>query len=513
MLKLTDLALRPDLQLGPMLVSPSRRLIEGPAGRANVEPLIMQVFLLLLDAGGKVVTRGELFEQCWGGVYVGDDSLNRAIARVRRTGSDVAPGLFEIGTIPRTGYRLTGQILDYLDHGVPAGAGMAETSSVSRRALVGGGVAAAAVLGGAGLWWANRPRADSRFDALMERGEQDADYGNPGTDSARYFREAVALRPRDARAQGMLAYTQALHAELGEGPGVDAALRESEGAARAALAIDRNEPNALLAVYMLQRSTLDLATSEDHLRAILARDPNDIFAMRQLWGLLQTAGRSRDALALVERALAIKPLAAANNFPKAQLLWILGRTAEADRVIDRAMQYWPDHWFVRGARFSIFAYTGRPRAALAMLDNEETRPQSFSSASVALWRVSLAALDQRSPASIAAARKANVEAAERDLKLSTQAICVLSTLGEVDSAFEIVDALFAVRAAADARLQSAANRGPVRSTAWRFAPWLFIPPTAPLRADPRFRSLCDGIGLTEYWANRGIRPDYQLGIV
>ena len=89
MLKLSDLALRPDLQLGPMLVSPSRRLVEGPGGHAHVEPLIMQVFLLLLDAGGKVVTRNELFDQCWGGVMVGDDSLNRAIAKVRRTGAQV----------------------------------------------------------------------------------------------------------------------------------------------------------------------------------------------------------------------------------------------------------------------------------------------------------------------------------------------------------------------------------------------------------------------------------------
>jgi DNA-binding winged helix-turn-helix (wHTH) protein len=115
MLKLSDLALRPDLQLGPMLVSPSRRLVEGPGGHAHVEPLIMQVFLLLLDAGGRVVTRTQLFDQCWGGVIVGDDSLNRAIAKVRRTGAQVAPGLFEIETIPRTGYRLTGEILQHFN--------------------------------------------------------------------------------------------------------------------------------------------------------------------------------------------------------------------------------------------------------------------------------------------------------------------------------------------------------------------------------------------------------------
>ena len=84
MLKLSDLARRSDVQIGPLLVSPSRRLVEGPEGRTHLEPLIMQVFLLLLDAEGKVVTRNELFDQCWGGVVVGDDSLNRAIARVRR---------------------------------------------------------------------------------------------------------------------------------------------------------------------------------------------------------------------------------------------------------------------------------------------------------------------------------------------------------------------------------------------------------------------------------------------
>src|SRR5690242_10463686 len=106
MLKLSDLALRPDIQIGPMLVSPSRRQIEGPGGHVHVEPLIMQVFLLLLDAEGRVVTRTELFDQCWGGVIVGDDSLNRAIAKVRRTATQVAPRLLEIETIPRTGYRL-----------------------------------------------------------------------------------------------------------------------------------------------------------------------------------------------------------------------------------------------------------------------------------------------------------------------------------------------------------------------------------------------------------------------
>lgn len=510
MSKLSDLAERSDLQLGPMLVSPSRRLVEGPAGRASLEPLIMQAFLLLLDARGKVVTRDELFDRVWGGVIVGDDSLNRAIAKVRRVGADVAPGLFEIETIPRTGYRLTGEIVRHLDAAAAPSGKPGATHSLSRRAVV-GGVAAAAALAGGGLW-AVRSRERREFEALMARGRETLLYGDPARPASPFFQKAAAMRPRDAAAQGLFAYALARRAEYGDAGEAGAALLDAERAARAALALDPKEPNARLALVGLERSMLDFATTEDRLRDILATDPDNTLAMRHLWSLLQSAGRSRDSLAMIERAIGVEPLAAANNFPRAQLLWILGRTAEADRMIDQAMQYWPEHRFVRFARFTILAFTGRPRAALAMLDKPETRPQQYTAEAVALWRVSLAALDQRTPATIEAARSANLEVAKRNPSLANQAFLVLSELGLVDEAFEVANGLFLYRQPVERRSPSAAKQSPIRSDGWRFAPWLFTPPGAAVRADPRFKALCDGIGLTEYWAKRGIKPDYQLGL-
>jgi hypothetical protein len=216
-------------------------------------------------------------------------------------------------------------------------------------------------------------------------------------------------------------------------------------------------------------------------------------------------GRSREALALVERSLAIKPLASGSHYPRAQLLWITGHAAEADRVIARAMQYWPTHRFVRFARFIIFAFTNRPRAALAMIEKPETAPQNYSPEAIALWRVSLSALDQRTAASIAAARRANLDAVEKDLRLTSQATLAMSALGEIDTAFEIANAFFAVGGPSESPRSA---KLPVKSTAWRFAPWLFTPPIAPMRADPRFQSLVDGIGLADYWKARKVRPDY-----
>ena len=108
MLKLTDLAERPDFSFGTLLVSPSRRFVVGPNGEAHLEPLVMQVFLRLLEAPGVVVTRNELFDECWGGIHVGDDSLNRVVAGVRRVLAETAADRFKLETIPRTGYRLIG---------------------------------------------------------------------------------------------------------------------------------------------------------------------------------------------------------------------------------------------------------------------------------------------------------------------------------------------------------------------------------------------------------------------
>ena len=161
----------------------------------------MKVFLLLLDAAGSVVTRNELFDQAWGGVFVGDDSLNRAIARVRKIASETAPGSFEIETIPRTGYHVTGDIVEHL--------GAAQTRDgdrpvLSRRTVVGAGVASLALAGGIGVWTISQKSATSRGTA--EAGGRALEYNDGSERPASLLRQAVAAQPDDARAQGLLAF-------------------------------------------------------------------------------------------------------------------------------------------------------------------------------------------------------------------------------------------------------------------------------------------------------------------
>jgi hypothetical protein len=92
--------------------------------------------------------------------------------------------------------------------------------------------------------------------------------------------------------------------------------------------------------------------------------------------------------------------------------------------------------------------------------------------------------------------------------LAYQAVLTLGGLNQVDEAFEVANNFLVYRSAGTKDAKPAGGRP--NSVAWRFTPWLFTPPVAPLRADPRFQALCDGTGLSAYWAKRGIRPDFML---
>lgn len=508
MLKLVDLANRPDFQAGALHVSPALRQVDGPGGRATLEPIVMKVFLLLLEARGSVVTRDELFANAWGGVFVGDDSLNRAIARVRKIAAETAPGLFEIETIPRTGYRVTGKVLEFLERKPSSEIdSLAVASHVSRRALLGSSVAAAAALGGAGLWWVQARRSDGDFERLMQEGNDALRLDQPA--SAHFFQQATAIEPRNAKAWGLLAYSLASGASR-TSTVTDETATAAERAGRKALQIDRNESNALLALTLIQSDALDWLGREERYRHILAIDPQNPRVMRGLGQLLHSVGRCRESLALVERALVLEPLAPDHWVRKALRLWILGRITEADFVIDRAMQFWPSHKFVRLGRLMIYAFTGRANAALAMVNDEARSPTFVTAAAVPVWRASLAALETRSPAAVAAARTANVEQSAGSPQIAAWAILTLSALGELDAAFDVANGFLLDRGSVIVRPRPDRKLPRINSAGWRNTYGLFTPPTRAMRLDPRFKGLCDGLGLTDYWRERGVGPDLFL---
>lgn len=507
MLKLVDLANRADFDAGPLRVSPSRRLIEGSAGSINVEPIVMKVFLLLLEARGNVVTRDELFGNAWGGVFVGDDSLNRAIARVRKIAAEVAPGLFTIETVPRTGYRMTGAILAAYDQRATSDA----PEAVSRRGLIIGGAAAAVAAGGVGAWWFGHEAPQRSFDALMAQGREAFHNGSAFEDATvasnnspkmiGLYRQAVTLDPGSARAWGLLAYFSASAANQSIGSDDAKLVSESQAAIRRALDLDAREPNARVAMYLLQGPMFDWATRDRQLRAILATDPTNLLAMLELMPLLQAAGLTHESWTWNERMLQQSPFLRPALVVRALKLWILGRVGESDNVINRVVDLWPDYAFGIYARFNIFALTGRPRAARAILDG--TRALHAQP----MRRAVLDAMETPTASAIEAAKAACWNVAQSTPPLANDAVMYLCALGAEQTAFEVTEGFLLWRG----RFISLnpANRREADVYNRRMTQWLFTPPVAQMRKDPRFPKLCEEFGLTAYWHARHIRPDYQ----
>jgi hypothetical protein len=409
-------------------------------------------------------------------------------------------GRFEIETIPRTGYRLTLLRGDGRDD--DAGATAQPAFGLSRRQLA-AGATAAAVAGSAGLWWQLRPAADPHFDALMRQGERvRRDDGNfDPVKTRRALEEAIRIRPRSARAWGLLALLQGVQAP-GAPPG---ALEQAENSARQALGYDPREPNALLALFELEGSTLDWTTRDRRLRTIIGIDPTNLLAISELVLMLQAAGLNRESWNWNERAIAIEPLSVALLGRRALKLWIAGRLSAADKVIDQARDLWPANVQIAFFRFVILALSGRAKAARAMVDGD---PGMLDPTEGTLWSKSLPALDSRGASDIASARLACLAAAATGAWLAGQSMIILSALGHVNDAFEVADGALLDRGAVVRRAQPGAKAAPSNAVFKVNTQWLFTPPAAVMRADARFLPLCDGVGLTDYWRSRGVTPDY-----
>lgn len=457
----------------------------------------MQVIVALADAGGDVVSREKLLLECWNGVVVGDDSLNRAIAGARRAleGSGASAG---IETIPRVGYRLAG-----IEPTTQQG-----RSRFSRRAIAVGAGAATCLSAGVGWLIFKNPRRDSAVQQLVDRGRQALrdDYPDSAEQGAGFLREAVALAPGDAEAWGLLALALRNIAEYAPLEQIDAATAACQDAARRALALDPDQPHAMAALALLPPIHGDWFAAEQRMRKVLERHPDQIETLAALAVLLISVGRITDGARANARAAALEPLSPVYQFRRAYHQWYLGDIPAADLTIDRATQLWPRHPAVWYAKLLIRGLTGREQTALHMIENDRQAALALPPPGLRQWRATMTARLTSAPNLRAQAIEANLESVRRILPTSVNAVLLLSSLNAIDEAFWVTDAyLFG----GGPLLTAAAARAPfINDQRWKKTMMLFTPTTAPMRADARFRQLARDAGLEPYWRQSGRGPDY-----
>ena len=112
-----------DYRLGEWLVRPQRGSIERGDEVIHLKPKVMAVLDYLAAAGGKVVSRDDLFEKVWPGQVGSDAALTQCVVELRQAFRDSARHPQVIETIPKIGFRL-----------IPAVGGEREESSADELA-------------------------------------------------------------------------------------------------------------------------------------------------------------------------------------------------------------------------------------------------------------------------------------------------------------------------------------------------------------------------------------------
>lgn len=101
---LTDL--QNGFELGPWTVVPERGLLRQENVKEHLEPMVMDVLVVLASQQGSVVTRDQLVHAVWDDRFVTDEAIVAKIATLRHKLGDDSKNPTYIETVPRRGYRL-----------------------------------------------------------------------------------------------------------------------------------------------------------------------------------------------------------------------------------------------------------------------------------------------------------------------------------------------------------------------------------------------------------------------
>lgn len=500
------LAHEPPFRLGLAGVHPPTRQIHVGARSETLEPRVMQVLVALARASGAIVTRDELIEYCWDGRIVGEDAINRVLSRIRRIGEGIGQGSFGVETITKVGYRLrVGAGDERRDAALPAAEAGRSSISTSRRAWIAGGASLIAA-GAAGLaWlrpWQHRPPAEAedlyrRAEIAWKAGLQDQ-----SRQAVDYLERAVQIDPLYSDAWGAiaLAYTHYLEgyaeAEMASVPG------RIRSAAGRALALDRDNADAQLALISIRPGFRNWARAEREHRELVDRHPGHWLAHGRLAMLLYEVGRLDEGIAQHRKALSIDPMIPLPYVVISNALANLDRTHEAEDVLDQARRKWPTHPMVWHARFFQLLFSGRPQAALAAAIAPDSRPSGLPQQQID-YLVRLAkAVDGQKAADIDAIVEEERLAAMADAASIAFAAKIFALFGRLDLTFASLERYYLDRGS----FGGPAAIGPLTR---RRTDLLFSRPMATARNDARFPQLLTAIGLERYWRGSNTLPDYR----
>lgn len=513
----------PALRVGACRVEPDLDRIAGPAGECALEPKAMAVLVYLAARPGQVVSADELIDAVWLGRPLGDNPVYKCIAQLRRALGDDPKAPTYIATVPKKGYRLIAPVaaiamIDDSARGtaVPLPASMSPSTQsraqrtpgvdtrsscpdrrlkpqsapprVARLVRAGGLLLAVLLLLPAAATRDRPPNATTQTMTAMlairdDAGTADADAYAAYVKAHYYwdrhspeqlpkardlFAQAVATDPQFAAAWVDLGLVELAMRHAARTPS-DNVRRASKAAQRAiALAPDYAPAQILLAT--VEEREWHWPGAERAFRRAIAINPADVTAWFWYGELLERMGRLDEARPALQRARALAPISLFIGKAATDPDFYAGHYDRASAQYLELLEL--DPGFSRIRLFLGYAYEQQGHYAQAIAQ--------FQQATAANDRLSAQAAIAHAQALAGqpdAARQTLTELAQTPGGVDPYLLAVIQVaLGDPDAALRWLEAAYDARS--EGMLQI-----------------LIDPRLAPLRADPRYRSLVARMGL------------------
>jgi tetratricopeptide (TPR) repeat protein len=400
----------------------------------------------------------------------------------------------------------------------PSGVGDRRKSSfpgLGRRSVIAGAAAAvvAAGAGYVGIRSLNKYEPPAEAEVLRQKAFAIMQDGRPAEQNQAiiYLKEATRLAPDYAAAWGGLALTYALQkyqVPLSARAGEDARCRS---AAQTAIRLDPKDPISHCALLLLTPTYRHWHEVEQAGRGLVGRIPPIPLVFHNVGDLLVDVGRSSESLETYDRIDRKQFLIPLSERMIIQALWNSGELQLAEERLEEAAGRWPQHYAIWNIRVAFLTYTGRPDAAVRMLEDASVRPFGFPEGQLNAALVTARALaGSIEPAEAISLNLESVRSGSPDvltylnrkLTFAQQVAQRCAALGDKDTAFALLDGYYFAEGEWAKVAPAAGDMD--RST---FA--LFEPPMRSLWTDSRFTTLTRRIGLDRYWQAAGKTPDFQ----
>lgn len=325
-------------------------LVAADGTESALRPKTLDLALLLLRNPGRLITRAEILDAVWPGVFVTDDSVTQCVVELRRAmGADAAL----LKTVPKRGYLLEAEVA--LSHaGPPPAMGLPqppETPLPDRPAPApppapppkalrrwGAGLAALAAAVGA-LAWLAWPAAPPPPSAPSLAGPAPA----PSPTQAPITAASPAPEsPPSAREQAIELIEAARRRNIAPGDR-RANWVAARGLLNQALALDPENPRAHAEIVFTYTNTVlngfslnpaaDLRIAEDHAERAIALGANLPATHAAHAAVMRQQRRWEAALASYRRGVELDPTQHASRANAGLMLLLLGQPEEAEAPI------------------------------------------------------------------------------------------------------------------------------------------------------------------------------------